>query len=61
MQERQRQGIVGAYMRRLDENLDQQQLQQLLGEVIHSTRATTAGPGLDYQILAKVIVSRSAL
>ncbi len=58
LQERQRQGIHGVHMRSLDEHLDQQELQKLLGEVIHHTRDSMDAPAPDYQTLAKVILSR---
>ncbi len=45
-------------MRSLDEHLDQQELQKLLGEVIHHTRDTIDAPAPDHQTLAKVILSR---
>ena len=58
LQERQRQGIHGVHMRSLDEHLDQQELQKLLGEVIHHTRDSMDAPAPDYKTLAKVILSR---
>ncbi len=60
-QERQRQGIQGVHMRSLDEHLDQQELQKLLGEVIHHTRDSVDAPAPDYKTLAKVILSRQVL
>ena len=58
LQERQRQGIQGVHMRSLDEHLDQQELQKLLGEVIHHTRDSMDAPAPDYKTLANVILSR---
>ena len=58
LQERQRQGIHGIHMRSLDEHLDQQELQKLLGEVIHHTRDSMDAPAPDHKTLAKVILSR---
>ncbi|KAL0020772.1 hypothetical protein WJX77_012245 [Trebouxia sp. C0004] len=58
IQERQRQGIHGVHMRSLDQHLDQQDLQKLLGEVIHHTRASIDPPAPDHQVLAKVLLSR---
>ncbi len=58
IQERQRQGIPGVHMRSLDEHLDQQELQKLVGEVIHHTRASIHPPPPDHQLLAKVMLSR---
>ncbi|KAL0020782.1 hypothetical protein WJX79_001465 [Trebouxia sp. C0005] len=58
IQERQRQGIHGIHMRSLDEHLDQQELQKLLGEVIHHTRDSMDAPAPDHKTLAKVILSR---
>lgn len=48
-------------MRSLDEHVDQQELQKLLGEVIHHTRASTDHPAPDHQVLAKVAISRQVL
>lgn len=48
-------------MRSLDEHLDQQELQKLLGEVIHHTRASMDHPAPDHQVLAKVAISRQVL
>lgn len=45
-------------MKSLDEHLDQQQLQKLLGEVIHNTRISLDGLALDHQVLATVALSR---
>ena len=61
VQERQRRGIPGVHMRSLDEHLDQQDLQKLLGEVIHHTRASTDHPAPNHQALAKVAISRQVL
>lgn len=61
VQDRQRQGIPGIHMRSLDEHLDQQELQKLLGEVIHHTRASMDHPAPDHQVLAKVTISRQVL
>ncbi|KAL0024407.1 hypothetical protein WJX79_011128 [Trebouxia sp. C0005] len=58
IQERQRQGILGIHMDSLDEHLDQQQLQQLLGKVIQGTSACLDGPTPDHQVLAAVVLSR---
>ena len=48
-------------MRSLDEHLDQQELQKLLGEVIHHNRASTDHAAPDHQVLAKVAISRQVL
>ena len=45
-------------MKSLDERLDQQQLQKLLGEVIHHTQASLDGPAIHHQALATVALSR---
>ena len=58
VQERQREGIPGIYIKSLDERLDQQQLQKLLGEVIHHTQASLDGPPIHHQALATVALSR---
>lgn len=58
VQEHQRQGILGIHMDSLDEHLDQQQLQKLLGEVIHKSRASLDGHVPDHQVLASVVLSR---
>lgn len=42
----------------LDEHLDQQQLQKLLGEVIHNTRGSLDGAVPDHQMLASTFLSR---
>ena len=42
----------------LDEHLDQQQLQKLLGEVIHNTRGSLDGAAPDHQMLASTFLSR---
>ena len=44
----------------LDEHLDQQQLQKLLGKVIQGTSACLDGPAPDHQVLAAVVLSRQA-
>ena len=61
VQDRQRRGIPGIHMRSLNQHLDQQELQKLLGEVIHHTRASTDHPAPDHQLLAKVAISRQVL
>ncbi len=59
LQERQRQGILGIHMDSLDEHLDQQELQKLLGKVIQGTSACLDdGPAPDHQMLAAVVLSR---
>ena len=58
VQERQRRGIQGMYVNSLDERLDQQQLQKLLGEVIRNTKTSLDGPAIDPQVLATVALSR---
>lgn len=64
MQERQRQGILGIHFRSLDEHMDQQQLQQLLGEVVQRAavpqRFWESTP-LDPHGLSEVLLSRSAV
>ncbi len=57
-QERQRQGILGIHMDSVDEHLDQQELQKLLGKVIQGTSACLDGPAPDHQVLAAVVLSR---
>ena len=58
VQERQRRGIQGIYVNSLDERLDQQQLQKLLGEVIRNTKTSLDGPAINPQGLATVALSR---
>ena len=58
VQERRRQGILGIHMRSLDEHIDKQELEKLLGEVLHHTRAFTDRPAPDHRVLAQVILSR---
>lgn len=58
IQERRRQGILGIHMKSLDEHVDKQELEKLLGEVIHQTRASSDSPAPDHRVLAKVILSR---
>ena len=58
VQERQRRGIQGIYVNSLDERLDQQQLQKLLGEVICNTETSVDGPAVNHQVLATVALSR---
>ena len=58
VQERQRQGIRGIHMESLKEKLDQQELQKLLGLVLHHTGLHPERPAPDLQALTNVILSR---
>ncbi|KAL0024068.1 hypothetical protein WJX79_002467 [Trebouxia sp. C0005] len=58
IQERQRQGILGIHMDSLKEHLDKQEMQKLLGEIVHRKGHQLDSPAVDLQVLTKVVLSR---
>lgn len=61
LQERQRQGILGIHMDSLKEHLDKQEMQKLLGEIVHRKGHQLDSPAVDLQVLTKVVLSRYLL